>query len=386
MKKLLLFCLLSLVASCMTTDEKPLPRQMQWGQNNMAWDFRHMDEYFPVRMVAAGENTTPLRKSNKPFEISYEYEGNTYTLADYIERNQTTGLIILKSGEILHESYHQGATPNSRFTSWSVAKSVTATLVGFAREDGLISSFDDKVVKYLPELEATAYKDVTVKQALQMASGVAFTEEYEEGESDVWIFVRDWTSQGKANEYLLTRTEQAHPPGEMFNYNSSESQVLSWLVTRVTGKSMSEYLSEKIWQPAGMEADAFWTTDAPGGEETGGMGLNARLRDYARFGLLHTRQLPGILRPNWVTEATTPSDASVEHYKLYEGSPLGYQYQWWSFPNGAFEAQGIHGQFVYVNRDEDLVVAQNSAWPEAWVFRSELEFYALMEAIEDATR
>ena len=223
-----------------------------------------------------------------------------------------------------------------------------------------------------------------------MSSGVMFTEEYDEAEVDLWVFIRDWVSSGKANEYLTTRTKQAYLPGEKFNYNTSETQVLGWLIERLTGKSVSQYLEEKIWQPAGMEADAFWLTDRPGGMEAAGFGVNARLRDYARFGILHANDgvINGkrILPEGWVSEATTPSNKPVMNGALYDGYPLGYQYQWWTFPDGSFEAQGVFGQFIFVNREENLVIATTSAWPEAWVLNKELEFYALVEAVRKVTR
>ena len=381
--------LLIILFSPATTAEE-LPRQMQFSEGDFPWNLRHMEEFYPIRIFKAGKKPTVLVTSPEPLEVSYTFNGTIYSIDNYTSRNNTTGLIIIKNGRILHESYHLGANAASRFTSWSMAKSVSATLLGLVREEGLIKSFDDRVIDYLPELKGTAYKNVTIKQALQMSSGVLFTEEYDEAEVDVWFFIRDWVSSGRANEYLTTRTEQAFPPGEKFNYNTSETQILGWLITRLTGKSVSQYLEEKIWKPAGMEADAFWQTDAPGGMEATGVGINARLRDYARFGILHANDgvMNGkrILPEGWVSEATIPSDKSVANGALYEGSPIGYQYQWWSFPDGSFEAQGIFGQFIFVSREDKLVIATTSAWPEAWVLDKEFEFYKLVEAVRKATR
>jgi len=380
--------LFTLFISTATTAEE-LPRQLQFSQGDLSWNLRHMDEFYPVRILEAGKTPTKLENSANPLKVNYTFNGTLFSIADYTHRNNTTGLIIIKNGRILHESYHLGANATSRFTSWSMAKSITATLLGMVREEGLIESFDELVVDYLPELKDTAYKNVTIKQTLQMSSGVVFTEEYDEAEADVWAFIRDWVASGRGNEYLTTRTKQAYLPGEKFNYNTSETQVLGWLITRLTGKSVSQYLEEKIWKPAGMEADAFWLTDAPGGMETAGFGLNARLRDYARFGILHANDgvMSGkrILPKEWVSEATTPSNKTVMNGALYEGSPLGYQYQWWTFSDRSFEAQGVFGQFIFVNREEKLVIATTSAWPEAWILNKEFEFYALVEAIRKNT-
>ena len=379
----------TLLISTATTAEE-LPRQLQATQGELLWNFQHMEEFYPIRILKAGTTPTKLENATKPLKLSYHFNGTPFSVNDYTHRNNTTGLIIIKNGRILHESYHLGANATSRFTSWSMAKSITGTLLGLIREDGLILSFDELVVDYLPELKNTAYKNVTIKQALQMSSGVMFTEEYDKTEVDLWVFIRDWVSSGKANEYLTTRTKQAYLPGEKFNYNTSETQVLGWLIERLTGKSVSQYLEEKIWQPAGMEADAFWLTDRPGGIEAAGFGVNARLRDYARFGILHANDgvINGkrILPDGWVSEATTPSNKPVMNGALYDGYPLGYQYQWWTFPDGSFEAQGVFGQFIFVNREENLVIATTSAWPEAWILNKELEFYALVEAVRKVTR
>jgi len=243
-----LTALLIILFSPATTAEE-LPRQMQFTEGDFPWNLRHMEEFYPIRIFKAGKKPTVLETSPEPLEISYTFNGTTYSIGNYISRNNTTGLIIIKNGRILHESYHLGANAASRFTSWSMAKSVSATLLGLVRGEGLIKSFDDRVVDYLPELKGTAYKNVTIKQALQMSTGVLFTEKYDEAEVDVWFFIRDWVSSGRANEYLTTRTEQAFPPGQKFNYNTSETQILGWLITRLTGKSVSQYLEEKFGNP-----------------------------------------------------------------------------------------------------------------------------------------
>jgi CubicO group peptidase (beta-lactamase class C family) len=347
-------------------------------QADIPLSFQQMDHYFPTRVVKAGENPQPLARSEKSMLPGYEYAGRRRSIEDFITDTDVSGLLVLHRGEILHESYHQGAGPETLFTSWSVAKSMTATLLAFARADGLIASFEDSITQYLPELSASAYKKVTIRQALQMSSGVAFDETYEDPESDFWVFMNDYAAQGRANAYLES-TSVAHQPGEKFNYNTSETQLLGWLIHRVTGQSVSDYLARKIWQPQGMEADATWLLDAEDGMEITGIGVNAMLRDYARFGQMYVtgRGLP----EGWVQEATRPSNPQVENGELYEGMELGYQYQWWSFPDNSFEAQGIHGQFIYVNPARELVVVVASAWPEPWVFDHELEFYALIESL-----
>ncbi len=347
----------------------------------MAWQLRHMEEQYPVRVVAAGAQKTPLKHTDKKLDVQYNYDNSSTTLDEFLLTNEATGFIVVSNGTVLHESYHLGNRQGSRPTSWSIAKSVTATLIGYARADGYIKSLDDDVTRYLPELNGTVYEGVSVREVLQMSSGAAFNEDYDDLQSDFWIFTNHWLKRGEVNEYLVTRTKRDHPPGTAFLYNSSETQVLGWLLERTTGGTVSQYLSEKIWQPMGMESDALWITDKPGGMEVTGFGISARLRDFARFGMLHTDQYAHLLPDGWVTEATTPGASHLEVGALYEGTPLGYGYQWWTFADGGFEAQGIHGQFVYVNPSENLVIAMTSAWKQAWVLEREYEFYAIIQAI-----
>lgn len=350
-------------------------------QRDIPASFQRMGDYFPIRVVEAGGGSSSLPESLSDRPLVYRYNGEERSVEDFASRTHVSGLIVLHRGEILKEIYRQGSNPETRFTSWSVAKSVTATLVGIARDEGLIKSFKDSVTSYLPELEGSAYDRVTVEQVLQMSSGVEFDETYENPGSDFWVFMDDWAGQRNANGFLVT-SKAAHAPGTRFNYNTAETQLLGWLIRRVTGKSVSEYLSEKIWQPMGMEDDAFWLLDGEDGMEITGIGLNARLRDYARFGQMHVTG--DGLPDGWVAEATRPSGPQVDHGQLYEGLDLGYQYQWWSFPDGAFEAQGIHGQFIYVNAEKELVVVVASGWPEAWVFDYEKELYALFEGLSES--
>ena len=346
-------------------------------QEDLSSSFQSMDEHFPIRVVEAGGDVTPLARVDRTIP-AYEFRGETRELSSFIERTHVSGLIVLQRGDIVFESYRQGADEETLFTSWSVAKSVTATLVGLAEQDGLIDSLNDPVKKYLPEPSDSPYGDVSIHHVLQMSSGVVFDETYEEPNSDFWVFMNEFAGKGRVNDYLLT-VEAGAPPGSKYNYNTSETQLLGWLVRRVTGSSVSEYLSKKLWRPVGMEADAYWLLDADDGMEITGIGLNARLRDYARFGQMYItgKGLPS----GWVAAATVPSDPQVQHGKLYEGIDLGYQYQWWSFPDQSFEAQGIHGQFIYVNPQTEIVVVVASAWPEPWVFDHELEFYALIESL-----
>lgn len=220
-----------------------------------------------------------------------------------------------------------------------------------------------------------------------MASGVKFDKTYASGKSDVDEYM-GYVRSGRANAYLTTRTERVAAPGAKFNYNSSETQLLGAILDAVLDQSISSYLSERIWQPMGAEDDAQWFLDREGGMEATSMGLNARLRDYARFGLLMARDgvVDGrqVLPVGWVTKATTPDSPAVANGALMADYPLGYQYQWWVLPDGNFEAQGVFGQFIYVDRTRDLVIAKTSAWPDFWSGPHEVAFLQIVQAISAA--
>ena len=355
-----------------TTVEQPVP------QAYTAEAFRNMGRYFPLADVARSTQVRPLPPG--PALRGVDLDG-------FNAANLSTGMVILHRGQIRYEAYFQGATASSHLTSWSVAKSFTSTLLGLALADGAIKSLDDPVTHYLPELADTAYTGVTIAQALRMSSGVQFDETYANGHSDVATYMQT-ARAGDANSYLRTRTARAAPPGTRFNYNSSETQLLGAVVQRAIRRPLAEYLRERVWQPMGAEDDAQWTLDRKGGMEIASMGLNARLRDYARFGLLLARDGKvgdvQVLPAGWVAKATTPDMAATAYGALIPGYPLGYQFQWWCLPDGAFEAQGVFGQFIYVDPKRDLVIAKTSAWEDFWVEAKEAEFLKLIAAVTAA--
>ena len=359
---------------------------------NPAATFRNMEEIFPTRRIANSAWVSPLNAPTAPFDVRYMAAGQPHGIADFISRTGTTGLLILKSDRIIFEGYYQGADSNDLFMSFSTGKSVVSTLVGLAVGEGRIQSLDDKVAKYLPEVKGSAYEAASIRQVLQMSSGTSYSEEYEDPKSDIAGFAAV-VSQNRGGLYDFCRSFKAvRPPGKAFYYATCDTEVLGALVARVTGVSLAAYMSEKLWKPLGAEAPARWLLDQPGaaGREMAGGGLQMRLRDYGRFGLLyanrgdwHGRQL---LPAGWVEEATQPHDAQVDYGHLVSGYPLGYGYFWWLFPgeHRAFTAQGIHGQFILVDPVEKVVVVKLSSWQHAWEEDKERETYAFFAAVVDA--
>jgi len=357
--------------------------------------FRHMDRIFPYHVVyRAGPVSEMPRADRQLGEVTYKWKGGGHTLDELLQATKTTGFLVIKDGKIVRESYFLGAGENSTFTSMSVAKSFTSTLVGCALADGRIQSLDDPITDYIPELKGSGYDGVPIKAILQMSSGVRFTERYEPGRySDMdLMFERGMIDESsRLNDYLKS-LPRLLPPGAKFAYKGSDTQALGWIVRHVTGESLADYLSDKIWQPAGMERDAFWSVDAsgPDGMEAAFTCLNATLRDFGRFGLmfLNHGKWNGkqIVRSEWIEQATTPQSSQVRSSMLGKISPLGYGYQWWTFPDGAYAAEGIYFQFIYVDPKENLVIVKTSAFDRPWDAALEGQTYAAFHATATSLR
>ena len=275
------------------TEEEALRRTFV-SPENRAEKFRQPEAYFPHRVAMPGDNVLQLPKSRlaDDFEVHYAWEGQWRSIDDFNERTGTNALLILKDGKIVKEIYRNGATPESRFISWSTGKSVISTLVGMAIEDGYIDDVNDLLTKYLPELVGSAYDGVTIRDALQMTSGVEWDEETYSFSDLSKPLNRGWEYSIIKHQYRFVEganeLPRANVPGTKFNYSSMDSSILGWLVEKATKQRVTNYLEKRLWQPAGMEFKASWVIDGPEdiGREMGGGMLAASLRDYGRFGLM----------------------------------------------------------------------------------------------------
>jgi CubicO group peptidase (beta-lactamase class C family) len=323
--------------------------------------FRNIDRLFPTRTIAHGDKAGPLPQAAEPLkEIKFKEGEKNYDLYDYLALNGITGLLVLKDGKVALELYQRGNTEKTRWMSMSIAKSITSTLIGAAIKDGHIGSLSDPVVKYVPRLAGTAYDGVSVRDILMMSSGVKWNETYTDPASDRRQLLKAQISQkpGAALD-VMAALPRAAEPGMVNTYSTGETQVAGEIVRGAVGKPVAEYLSEKIWSKAGMEADANWWLDSPDGGEIGGSGISATLRDYGRFGqfFLEGGLIDGqsILPDGWVAEAGSPKT-------LKDGKPLDYGYMWWpawteaSKADGAFSAIGIFGQYIYINPAKKVVI------------------------------
>ena len=351
---------------------------LSWKQSQREAAFRAMDR-MPVLAKASSVTASPTPLP-LPAGKTLEIPG----IDEYLRQQNTAGLVILQDGRVRFERYGLGFDAAGRWTSFSVAKSFTSTLVGAAIQDGHIKSLEDKVSAYLPGLRGSAYDDVTVRQLLTMSSGVRWNEDYEDPEADVAQFNNATPEAGMdATVSYLRKLPRAHPPGELWNYNTGETNLIGVLVSAATGKPLAQYLQEKIWHPAGMESQATWLLGRTG-NEIAGCCLQASTRDFARFGLfvLANGAAGGqqVVPPDWFAQATRKQKDI--------GDPgRGYGFQWWTYDDGSVAAQGIFGQGIYIDPQRRLVIASNSNWTRASLgpeSKAREAFYAQVRALIDA--
>lgn len=280
----------------------------------------------------------------------------------WIAARAITGLVVLKDGAVAHESYYLGTAPEDRRVSWSVAKSFLAALLGIYVENGAIASIDDPVTAYAPALKGSAYDGATIRNVLNMASGVAFNEDYLAFSSDINRMGRVIALGGSLDEFTAALTEKSGPPGERFHYVSIDTHVLGMVLRGATGETIPALMNRHILGPLGMRTEPYYLADGDGVAFVLG-GLNMTTRDYARFGQLILQrgawQGAQLVPAHWVDEMTAASAPGA-----IDASGLGYGYQWWlpadARPGEVF-AQGVYGQYIWIDRTAGVVVAINSA-------------------------
>ncbi len=321
-----------------------------WNQAQRDANFPAMERQFPGTVAKASRRPKPLR-TGKPL---------AFDPAAYMTANNVAGLIVVQNGRVRLERYGRGYTREGRYTSFSVAKSLTSTLVGAAVKDGFIKSVDDPVTRYIPELAGSAYDGVTVRQVLTMTSGVKWNEDYTDPNSDVARMYAKPVPAGTdpTVAYLRTLKREA-APGSKWVYKTGETNLIGVLVTKATGKSLTDYAEARIWRPYGMERDLFWMVDQSG-QNIGGCCLSASLRDYARIGQFVLEGGRRVVPADWFADATRPAPVTVN-----PATGNGYGYQWWTAGDGTFQAQGIFGQLIHIDPKRKLVIAISSAWPRA---------------------
>lgn len=356
-----------------------------------AYAYRNVDSMFATRSIARGPDAFPLVRAS---EIAPEYEvgEERYGVDDYIHRANVAGLLVLQGGRIRLERYALGLEEHLRWSSMSMIKSLTSTLVGVALRDGAIASLDDAVSHYLPALRGSAYDAVSVRNLMTMSSGMDWNEDYTDRNSHVNRYSKSLGDKIPGGVLELMRSVRSlHKPGTQFLYNTGDTYVLGALLSAATGQTLADYMSSKIWARFGMEFDGFYTLESEGGQEIGGSRAGMALRDFGRFGLFLLRGgvIGGdrILPENWLEDAGSrifSVDASTNSY-----GADGYGYSWWIDPDGAMVAVGFAGQTLYVNRKADVVVVTLSCQPQppfsaSYSIDIKAERFAFKDAVLDS--
>ena len=399
-------------------DRKNLPRgadQFGWTAEQKLVAHRNMNVLFPTRVIRTGGPVNPLPRGEQ-IDVQYEHRGERYDIDAYMAATNATGLLAIKNGEIIVERYTQGNTENTLWASRSMGKSFCSTLVGMAIRDGYIKSVDEPVSRYVPELTCTLYENVTIRQSLQMVSGVPYTEDYRDPSTDVFP-LQACTVSGKPGSFAKFLVDLASrdngyitPPGSVFNYSSADSVLNGLVVERATGMVPPVYIEKKLWQHYGMERDSYWNMEAEDGSAFSASGYGATLRDYGRFGqfILGGGVLPdgtATLPEGWMQEALMPSEASLQASQPFMAS------QWWLHeykdvlstkagavdpshpelppirPHGSesmFYALGSSGQVIAINPVENVVIVKWAVWTEGRLDGGRYDDAALINAIIEA--
>ena len=333
---------------------------------DQAYAYRNVDRMFVTRAIRRGTTVLPLQRGE---EISpqYQADGKTRGVDAYFGRANVAGLLVIKDERIVLERYALGLEENVRWSSMSMIKSLTSTLIGAALQQGAIGRLADAVSKYIPALRGCAYDVVTVRHLITMSSGVRWNEDYTDRNSDVNRYSKSLGDKVPGGVLALMRSLKAeHRPGSHFNYNSGDTYLLGSLLSAATGKTLADYMSETIWSRLGMEFDAFYTLESEGGQEIGGSRAGIALRDFGRFGvfLLRNGMIDGtsVLPPGWIDNAGHPAFVLDPETNRY--GARGYGYSWWIDPDGSMVALGFAGQVLYVNRKAGAVIVTLSCQPQ----------------------
>jgi CubicO group peptidase (beta-lactamase class C family) len=337
--------------------------------------FSHLDSILQHYTLTKAASPRPLPKISTEPKIAYRFEQQTRTLDDFLNRQRVTGFLLIRNGEVLAERYQYDRTPDNRFVSHSMAKSIVSIAVGMALAEKKIASLDDTIAKYVPELAGNPYGETNIRNMLRMASGAPFHEAYD-GKDDLAKFNRIRLTQDSVAALRAFPTREVEQ-GARFHYASNQTVALTLLVRAVTGTSVSEYLTTRLWQPIGAEADATWIK-IKDGTETGSGSFNAVLRDYGRLGILLANDgaLDGrqIVPKDYLLDATDWR-RQPEAFAPRKATPyFGYGYQFWLFPGEKrrFALLGVYGQSIFVDPELKLVMVITAAAKSASVGKEPL--------------
>jgi len=357
------------------------------------WSYQHVREVTPTRSVATGESTAKL--GSRPVDLSGLRvsfpDGRTVTVADWLESAYTDGFLVMHDGDVVYERYYNDETAATQHLMFSVTKSFTGTMLLMLIEQGLVDE-DATVSQYLPELAKTAFGGASISNMLDMTNSIYYNEDYYNPDAHITGFLMAMMPGGEglySNLRTLTEKNPKFDHGEAFHYVTPDPEVLGWIIRRVTGKTLADALHEMIWAPLGAEHEAYYWLDFHGVEMAGG-GISITLRDAARFGqmILQDGQFNGRQVISGDVAARIKTKRNAEKFSLYYDDEWygqvadSYHDQWWGYAGvNAVAALGIHGQFIYINSDANVVITKHTSDPEAESDRVDGETAFIMHAI-----
>ncbi|WP_101067795.1 serine hydrolase domain-containing protein [Roseovarius salinarum] len=303
--------------------------------------------------------TAPVPRGDRP--VAPLPDGAAMALPEganaWIEARAVTSLLVLHDGRIVHESYHRGTGPDDLRIGWSVSKSFLSALLGVLHEEGAITSLDTRVTAHAPALAGSAYDGASIRNVLQMASGVAFDEDYLDHDSDINRMGRVLALGGTMDGFTARLTETRAAPGADWHYVSIDTHALAMVIRGATGRGLPALMGEKIIAPLGVERAPLYLTDGEGVAFALG-GLNMTTRDYARFGqmILQGGRWQGrqVVPRDWIARATRPSAPTAP-------DDPAYGLHWWVPGDGEAMARGVYGQYIWIDRARDVVIVTTAA-------------------------
>jgi CubicO group peptidase (beta-lactamase class C family) len=329
-------------------------------------NFSNMGSIAPTITIKRSGQVTPFGHQPQALPESFVYKNESRSMAEFLKDSSTTALLVIKGNDIVFEEYYQGTGEYDQRISWSMAKSFLSAIFGVAVNDGLIPDLNQAVTDYVPELKGSGYDGVSIKNVLQMSTGVYFNEDYGDFHSDINRMGRLMALGGSFDDFAASLTREREQ-GTYMHYVSINTHVLGMVLRAATGRSIADYFDEKLWSRLDTERDAIYISDSTGEPMVLG-GLNLITRDYARFGRLYRDRgiIDGeqIIPANWIEDSITPDAPHLmPGVRDNSDTDLGYGYQWWlpQHADGEFMAIGIYGQYIYVNRKADVVIVKNSA-------------------------
>ncbi|OYU31773.1 MAG: 6-aminohexanoate hydrolase [Comamonadaceae bacterium PBBC2] len=345
------------------------------------WSFSNFRQLIPTTQVSRGTGApAPLPRAlrNDLDAVSFVPLGKDtpMTWAQAFDANYTDGVVVLHKGRIVYERYAGALRPEGQHISMSVTKSFFGTLGAMLVAEGKLDE-NAPVSRYVPEVKDSAFGDATIRQVLDMRTGLKYSENYLDPNAEIWqhtraggVLPRPPGYQGPQTFYEFLQTvKKEGEHGGSFAYKTVNSDALGWVIRRATGQSIGQLLSDRIWSRLGMEQDAYFTVDSVGNEFAGG-GLNAGLRDMARFGemMRNLGKFNGqqIIPASVVQDIAKGGDKSAFPQASFPTLPgWSYRNMWWVSNNehGAYSARGIHGQAIYIDPKAEMVIARFASHP-----------------------